>query len=63
MDRYFRWCGSSGNNSPDIGRLPSFLDTKKNGKAWGDFEGMIHPVLRCFSTKSLQVFISARLRE
>ena len=32
-----------------------FLDTKKNGEAWGDLEGMIHPVFRCSSKNSLQV--------
>ena len=35
---------------------------KKKGEAWGDFKGMIRPVLRCSSTKDLHVSISVGLR-
>ena len=35
---------------------------KKNREAWGDFEGIIHPVFRCSSMNALQVSISWGLR-
>ena len=43
--------------------MPSFLETKKKGDVCGDFEGMMCLVLRCSSTKALQVSISRELRE
>ena len=48
---------------PNGHRVPSFFGTKKKGEAWGDFEGMIHPVLRCSSMKVLHVSTSVGLRE